>query len=90
MKTLNGYSVATRLCQYSTTTTESGLNFPALCVIFGPVGWDLLAPLEKLYFKRIAEQYKTTAVGNNERVQGEVPSREQFLSAVFGEKMIER
>ncbi len=88
MKKINGYSVAARLCEYS-TLAGTGLSFPILCKVFGPLLWEKLSPLEKLYFKRVAIQYKQTAVGILERA-GTLPSREEYLDAIFGERSNEQ
>ena len=81
---INGYSVAARLCEYS-TLAGTGLSFPNLCKVFGPLCWENLLPLEKLYFKRVAIQYKQTAMGIAERA-GTLPTREEYLDAIFGER----
>ena len=88
MKNINGYSTAARLCEYS-TLAGTGLSFPILCKVFGPLYWEKLSPLEKHYFKRVAIQYKKTAVGIAERV-GTQPTKEDYLNAIFGERTNER
>ena len=55
MRKVNGYSIAVRLCEYFCRT---GLSFPLLCKVFGPLYWEHLSALEKLYFKRVALQYR--------------------------------
>jgi hypothetical protein len=88
MKKLNGYSVAVRLCEYS-TSTGTGLPFPVLCKIFGPLYWEGLSTLEKLYFKQLAIHYSQTAVGIAERA-GALPTREALMDAIFGVRTIEK
>lgn len=88
MKNINGYSIAARLCEYS-TLAGTGLPFPTLCKVFGPMFWEKLSPLEKHYFKRVAIQYKQTVVGIAERT-GTLPAREDYLDAIFGERSSER
>ena len=88
MKKINGYSLAVKLCEYS-TLTGTGLSFPALCKIFGPMYWETLNPLEKLYYKRLAAQYKQTDLGIAER-KGKIPTRTKFLNAIFGNKINEQ
>ena len=88
MKSINGYSVAASLCEYS-TLAGTGLSFPTLCKVFGPMFWEKLSPLEKLYFKRVAIHYKRTDVGIAERA-GVLPTREEYLDAIFGERTSEQ
>ena len=88
MKKVNGYSVAVRLCEYS-TLAGTGLSFPLLCKVFGPVYWQILPALSKFYYKRVAIQYKQTAIGIAERA-GTLPTRDAFLDAIFGERLDER
>lgn len=88
MKKQNGYSIAARLCEYS-TSGGTNLPFPILCQVFGPVYWEKLTTVEKLYFKRLAIQYRQTVVGTAERA-GSLPTREAFLTAVFGDRAIEQ
>ena len=88
MKKINGYSVAVKLCEYS-TLFGSGIPFSKLCQIFGPLYWEKLSPLEKLYYKRLAAQYKQTALGIAERA-GNIPTRSEFLNAIFGLKIVEQ
>ncbi len=88
MKNINGYSVAVRLCEYS-TLAGTGLSFSMLCKVFGPIYWEKLSPLEKLYFKRVAMQYKQTAIGIAER-NGTLPTREAYLDVIFGGRSKER
>ena len=90
MKKLNGYSIAVKLCQYSIIVKGIGIPFSEFCKIFGPIYWEKLTRLEKLYFKRIAIQYNQSPLGIIARRDGKFPSREEFLGAVFGQRDNER
>ena len=88
MKQINGYSIAAQLCECS-TPGGSGLHFSLLCKVFGPVYWESLSYIEKMYFKHIAMQYKQTPMGIAEKA-GARPTREAFLNVIFGNRIIER
>ena len=83
MKTINGYSMAVLLCQFFSDVWMD-IPFPKLCLLFGPLFWkDGLSPLEKQYFKRLAAEYKQSPTGIAEK-NGHHPTRDEFLTAVFG------
>ena len=88
MKKLNGYSIAARLCQYS-TIKRMEIPFSEFCKVFGPIYWEKLTSLEKLYFKRIAIQYNQSPLGIASRNR-KFPSRDEFLTTVFGQRDNER
>ena len=77
----NGYSLGVKLCEHF-SSNGTGLSFPTLCKVFGPVYWEKLDPLQKLYFKRLALHYKTTETGAAER-NGTRPSNAQVALALY-------
>ena len=77
VRKVNGYSIAVRLCEYFCRT---GLSFPLLCKVFGPLYWEHLSALEKLYFKRVALQYRMSGQ------YGHKLSGNQFVAAIFGQR----
>lgn len=83
MRRINGYAIAARLCEISGNGTN--LSFPELCKIFGPIYWESLPSLSKLYFKRLAIHYKQTSMGKAEKA-GFKPSCEEFLTSLFGHR----
>ena len=88
MKNQTGYSIAALLCEYS-LDGGTGLSFPKLCLLFGPKYWEKSSVIEKLYFKRLAIHYKTTATFQLER-KGIKPTKEEFLSSLFGHRIEEQ
>ena len=89
MKNINGYGLAARICYYLMDDTTD-FDFPQFCVDFGPECWDKLQKFQKYYFKRLAQWYKTTAVGRAERYDGEIPTKEQLLAVLFHERAEEQ
>ena len=83
----NGYSLAVKLCEHF-SSNGTGLSFPALCKVFGPVYWETLDPFQKLYFKRLALHYKTTEIGTAER-NGARPTNAQVVQALYGVNRLE-
>ena len=82
MGRISGYTIALRLCEYF---VESGLSFPLRCKIFGPLYWETLNDLEKLYFKQLATQYRATPTGWSEKYGPRVNDY-RFLAAVFDQR----
>ncbi len=79
---VNGYSIAARLCQYFCRTL---LTFPQLCKVFGPLYWEHLTVLEKLYFKRLALHYQNSPTGRSEWY-GYPVNGNKFVAAIFGQR----
>ena len=87
MKTVNGYTLAARLCEAS-LNGGTGLTIGELCGAF-KVYWEKLSAIEKLYYKRLAVFYKTTIIWKLERL-GMEPDQEDFVKAVFGPRLQEK
>ena len=86
MKNINGYRLAARLCQFSPDGGVDEIDFPEFCIDFGPGCWDQLSTFQKYYFKRLAQYYKTTTIGQNEKRDGVIPTKQELFTVLFHER----
>ena len=80
-KDMNGYYLACRLLYLLLSTYPGG--FGALCLDFGPIGWDEMDEESKMVFKHLAARYKTSAAWAWEQAHPGHLDRETFISNVF-------
>lgn len=82
-RTINGYYICARLCGHVNPSKK--IPFRTICEELGPLYWQNLRVLEKMYFKRLASSYRLTHLGQEERKKesGEAPGRWIFLQTIF-------
>ena len=81
-KKINGYYLACRLLFVMFGEIYQH-GFHNLCLLFGPLGWDLLTDQQKVEIKQLAARYRMSAAWQHEKTMDGHLNAFDFVNAVF-------
>ena len=79
---MNGYYLTCRLIFILLSGNYPG-GFPALCIDFGPQGWDLLTDQDRTLLKKLANRFKKSNLWRLEKKRRGHSEQSLFIDNVF-------